>query len=79
MSKITLDVPDSVLATAQRLADDCGLPLEEYLSRIIVKALENEWWEERTTQGAHVGRERFLEILRKAPDVPPMPGDEIEP
>ena len=79
MNKITLQIPDSLLATARKLADGCGLGVEEYLSRIMIKALQRDWWEERTAQGAHITRERFLEVLRKAPDAPPMPGDEIEP
>lgn len=75
--RITVEISESLLPTARKLADGCALSVEEYLSRIVVEQLPREWWHERTT-GAPVSRERFLEVLRNAPDVPPMPKDDIE-
>jgi hypothetical protein len=46
---------------------------------MIVQVVEaDQAWEERVRRGRQVSRERVLAILDKVPDVPPMPGDEIE-
>jgi hypothetical protein len=79
MSHLTLQLPDSVLERARRLAEREQVSLDQFVSRMIVQVVEaDQAWEERVRRGRQVSRERVLAILDKVPDVPPMPGDEIE-
>ena len=79
MSQITLQLPQPVLDSARKLAERQQLTVEEFLARMVAETVRSDdAWQERVRRGRQVTRERFLEILRKAPDVPPMPGDEIE-
>jgi len=68
-----------VLDAARKLAAREHVTVEEFVSRMLAETVRlDDAWEMRVRQGRQVSRERFLEILRKAPDVPPMPGDEID-
>ena len=79
MSQLTLQLPDPVIESAKRLADQKKLSLEEFVSMVVAEAVRlDEEWERRVRRGKKVTRERFLEILRKAPDVEPEPWDRIE-
>jgi hypothetical protein len=80
MSNLTLTIPDDVLANARRMAEQEHLSLEDFASRALAELVSSRAvMQAYVERGKTVTRERFLEILRKAPDVPPMPGDEIEP
>jgi hypothetical protein len=80
MSTIQIEVPESVLDEARRLASKDKIPLDYYVALVLTKhiALQQgvDYLKER---GKGASRERFLEILAKAPNNPPLPGDEIEP
>jgi hypothetical protein len=79
MSNLTLQFPEQLLEDAQILAQREHLSLEEYVLRILSEQIAGEAnWRRLVERGRNVTKERFLEILRKAPDVPPQPGDEIE-
>jgi hypothetical protein len=78
MSTLTLQFPEKLLADAQALAEREHISLEEYVLRILAEQVSGDaTWQRLTDQGRQVSRERFLEILRKAPNVPPIPGDEL--
>lgn len=80
MSRITLDLNEPLIHDARRLAEQEHVSLEQFLSRLVGDALQtHELWNHRIRRGQQVTRERFLEILAKAPEVPPVPGDEIDP
>jgi hypothetical protein len=79
MNRLTLELPESLIDDAKRAAEQERLPLDEFVARLLTENLRlRQAWEQRVRRGSRVPRERFLEILGKAPDVPPMPGDEIE-
>ena len=79
MSRLTLELPESLIDDARRAAEQEHLPLDEFVARLLTENLRlRQAWEQQIWRGSRVSRERFLEILRKAPDVPPMPGDQIE-
>ena len=79
MSQFTLNLPDPVLAGTKRLAEKNALTVDEYVSRLLADAVQAEaFWEDRLRRGKQVTRERFLEILRSAPDEEPEPWDRIE-
>jgi hypothetical protein len=82
MSKATypLKLPQSVKEAAARLAKQDGVSLNQWLASAVaqkVGAVEAaaDFFAKRRAR-AKPGRLR--EILRNAPDVAPMPGDEIE-
>ena len=79
MSIVQIEIPESVLEEARRLASKDAISLDAYvalvLSRHIGRMQGIEYLKERA-KGAP-SRERFLEILAKFPDRPPMPGDEL--
>ena len=79
MSRLTLELPESLIDDAKKAAEQEHLPLDEFVARLLTENLRlRQAWEQQIRRGSRVSRERFLEILRKAPDVPPMPGDQIE-
>lgn len=79
MSTIQLDLPESVLDEARRLASKDNIPLDYYVALVVTRHIaESQGIEYLRQRGKGASRERFLEILRKAPDVPPLPGDEIQ-
>lgn len=80
MSMIQLELPERVLDEARKLASKENVPLDNYVARVLARHLASVQgiaYIEQRAKGA--SREKFLAALRKAPDVPPMPGDEIEP
>lgn len=79
MSRLTVQVPEPVLAGAKRLAERERLSVEEYVTRLLADLVRlDDEWERRIRRGGQVSRERFLEILRKAPDTEPEAPDRIE-
>jgi hypothetical protein len=79
MSSIQITLPEEVVSAARRQAEKDQQSLDEYLSRAIVEHLAAvRRFEDLRERGKDASRERFLEALNKAPDVPPVPGDEIE-
>ena len=78
MSTITLQLADPVMAGIQKLAQQRKMTVEALLEEMASDAVkQNDWWDERAERGGKVTRERFLEILNKAPNLPPIPGDEL--
>jgi hypothetical protein len=79
MSTIQLNLPESVLDEARKLATKDNIPLDYYVALIVTRHIAARQGLEYLQQRAKgASRERFLEILAQAPDVPPIPGDEIE-
>jgi hypothetical protein len=67
------------LADAQALAKQEQLSIEEYVLRMLSEQVAGEAnWRRLIERGRAVSKERFLEILRKAPAVEPEPNDRIE-
>jgi len=76
---IQLNLPESVLDEARRLASKENIPLDYFVALVLTRHVASVQGIEYLKQRAKgASRERFLEILNKAPDVPPIPGDEIE-
>ncbi len=79
MSTIQINLPPSVLDEARRLASKDNIPLDYYVALVLTRHVASVQGIEYLKQRAvGASRERFLEILDKAPDVPPIPGDEIK-
>jgi hypothetical protein len=79
MTTIQIELLEPVLDQAKKLAAMRSIPLNDYLARVITRHVAStmgvEYLEQRAKEAPT--RERFLEILNNAPDVAPMPGDEL--
>ena len=79
MSTIQIELPQSVLDEARRLASKDKVSLDDYVAHVLTRHIATlqgvSYLNERAKNAP--GRERILEILNKVPDVPPMSGDEL--
>jgi hypothetical protein len=79
MSSYELNLPSDVMEEIQRLALDGRESLDQWLLDAITQRLETEKSLKILKQYASKADDvRFREILARVPDVPPIPGDEIE-
>ena len=73
-------IPPSLASAARKLADEDGVSLNQWVSLAVAQKIgSTETVAEffgRRAEGAEP--QRFLEILRSAPDRAPEPGDEVE-
>jgi hypothetical protein len=76
----TVMLPPSLRNAAQKLADEDGISLDQWVSIAVAQKIGSiesaEVFFKLRAQGAD--RVDFLDILRNAPDRPPDPGDELE-
>jgi hypothetical protein len=75
-----VELPPSVGSAAQRLADEDGVSLDQWVSLAVAQKIGSaeaaaEFFRRRA-EGADP--QRFLEILRSVPDRAPEPGDEVQ-
>jgi len=79
MTQLTVQVPDPVMEAARKIAQREKISVEELVNRMLAQAAKfDAEWEKRVQRGRNVSRDRFLEILNKAPDAEPEPWDRIE-
>lgn len=79
MSQLTVLLPDPLMADARVLAEEAHLTLEEFVAKLVVESVRvNAVWARYMNRGRNVSRERFIEILSKAPNVEPDPDDRID-
>jgi hypothetical protein len=79
MSRYKLNLPSDLLEELQRLALDGRESLDQWLLGAIAQRLEIEKSLKILQQyAAKADDVRFRKILARVPDVPPMPGDELE-
>jgi hypothetical protein len=78
MSTLSLHLPQSIHECMENLAREEGVPVDNYilsvLSRRAAIAEADSYIRRRAARGSG---EQLAAILAKAPDAPPMPGDEI--
>ncbi len=80
MSFMNINIPDSLRARAQALAEGDGVELEQFIATALaekVAVLDAESYiRERANRGS---REKFDQVLAKVPDCEPDPGDQLLP
>ena len=78
MSSTTIEVPDSLLKQAQKLADEAGMTLAQFISSALAEKMAAwttvEYLEKRAARG---DRQKFERALGKVPDVEPAPIDKL--
>lgn len=81
MSKGTypLKLPASIKRTAERLAKEDGVSLNQWISVAVAQKVAVETADFFRRRAGNARAEDLKAFLDRAPDVPPMPGDEIDP
>jgi hypothetical protein len=78
MSTMSLRLPASLHEKARELAKKEGVSINQLVATALAEklsALETVQYLE--ARGAKASRKRFLEAMAKAPDAPPVPGDDL--
>ncbi len=79
MTNYPLRLPDHVMSAAKELAAKNGASLNQFLGSIIAQKVGEmhafDYIERRAARG---NVEAALAVLAKAPERPPLPGDEIK-
>ncbi len=80
MSTLNVNIPESLHRRAQSLAQDDGVPLDQFIASALaekVAVLDAEGYiRERAARGS---REKFDRVLAKVPDVEPEEHDRLSP
>lgn len=78
MSALSLRLPNSLHARARELAEREGISLNQFVSTAVAEKLSALLTEEYLRARAKRGsRAAYLKVLGKAPDAPPVSGDEL--
>ena len=80
MSALNVNLPESLRRRAQSLAQDDGVPLEQFIATALAEKVAvldaDSYIRERATRGS---REKFDRVLAKVPDVAPDGHDRLSP
>lgn len=78
MTTMRTEVPDVICKQAVAMAEREKVPVKRLLSLALAQAMGAWQTESIIAERAKRGdREKFLAVLSKAPDVPPVLGDEL--
>ncbi len=80
MSALHVNIPESLRRRAQSLAQDDGVPLDQFIATALaekVAVLDAESY--IRTRAARADREKFDRVLAKVPDIEPEAHDRISP
>ena len=80
MSTLNVNIPESLRRRAQSLAQDDGVPLEQFIATALAEKVAvldaDSYIRERAARGS---REKFERVLSKVPDVEPEAHDRLSP
>lgn len=78
--QINVNIPESLRRRAQTLAEDDGVPLEQFVATALAEKVAvldaDSYIRERAARGS---REKFDRVLSKVPDVEPEEHDRLSP
>jgi hypothetical protein len=78
MTKMIVELPLDLGRRAKAMARRDGVSIQELVEAAVAEKIASEQAIRTLSSGrSKVTRQRFLELLAKAPDVPPMKGDEM--
>ena len=79
MSTLSLRLPDSLHKKVRELAAKEAISINQFVATAVAEKmsalLTSEYLMERARRGS---RAKFERVLAKVPDVPPLPGDEVD-
>ena len=80
MSTLNVNIPESLRRRAQSLAQDDGVPLEQFIATALAEKVAvldaGSYIRERAARGS---REKFERVLAKVPDIEPEEYDRLSP
>ena len=80
MSRLNVNIPESLHRRAQSLAQDDGVPLDQFIATALAEKVAvldaDSYIRERAARGS---REKFDRVLSKVPDVEPEEHDRLSP
>ena len=80
MSTLNVNIPESLRRRAQILAEDDGVPLEQFIATALAEKVAvldaDSYVRERAARGS---REKFDLVMSKVPDVEPEEHDRLLP
>lgn len=80
MTNYPLRLPEHIMSAAKELAAKNGASLNQFLGTIIAEKVgEMQAFDYIERRAARGNIQVALAVLAKAPDRPPLPGDEIKP
>jgi hypothetical protein len=78
MKSVSIDFSDEEMAKVERCATQAQLSPAEFVKDSIARILRADYeWERWNRRAKEANVEEFKRIMAKAPDVPPIPGDEL--
>lgn len=80
MSQLNVQLPDSLYKNLQRLAEQDGISIDQFIATAVaekIAALATENYLEEL--GQRGSREKYEAVLAKVPDVEPEPYDQLPP
>jgi len=79
MTAINVKLPDSIVKKAGELAAKDGVSLDQFVSTAVAEKV-SAWLTEDDLdiRARRASREKFDGALAQVPNVPPVPGDEIQ-
>ena len=79
MSTLTISIPDSIRRRVEDLAREDGVPLDDFIASTLSQRAAVADADSYIQRRARLGSpQRLAALLAKAPDAPPLPGDELE-
>ncbi len=80
MTALTIRLPDSVHSRIKELAARDGVSVNQFIASAAAEKMASVMTlDYLRTEAAQGRREDFLAVLDRAPDAPPLPGDDFYP
>jgi hypothetical protein len=80
MSRLAVKLPSKLERLAKAQAREDGVTVQELVETAVAEKIAGARAVHQQGKFRHkVSRKRLLELLEKAPDSPPVPGDELPP
>ena len=80
MSVKTIKLPPALDRQAKKIAIREGVSMQHFVTRAVSAMIEaDEAFRSSKRMSKPTAKRRLLELLDQAPDVPPVPGDELPP
>ncbi len=78
MSQLAVELPTTLASAVKRLAAESKVSINDFIAQTLAQRIELEEFRKRYIErAARADLDAALDVLRTAPDVAPMPGDEL--
>ena len=78
MSQLAVELPTTLASAVKRLAAESKVSINDFIAQTLAQRIELEEFRKRYVErAARADLNAALAVLARAPDVAPMPGDEL--